>query len=424
MYTPEKRIIRSYEAAPEAIDSSYWKEANHLRIGEQARKYKETNDLYDLEAESRKSFDETLEGLQGQDYAYMQNKVIDARDRLASLFKGKGLKDIRTPEFQTEFYNIAKDLRKEQNGITTSLEQMKQAKALAETRPSFVRAEVDRYLQKQAALPPGQRDVDILKKIQTDPLFFNAYDYSLNLMKDFERSTYSSEKQKGREVQHYEHQYIADLGEYDSNGNFQYNVSDAVLDKHLADPRFYAKMEGMIPADLALRLRKEGNDGALREAVREQASEFIKGIKSLGPDVKLKSSKFIPQESSADRKQNNQNAQINYIMERTMAGKMDALNAFKGSFWSDDFKPVFDENDKTKVIGVKGFYKEKHPILKGKMVNKEMFWPITNDSFDSIQSIVAQIQNYSQGDKDKINFIDPTPQGEAPKKPTKAGRFD
>lgn len=351
MYTPEKRIIRhglaDVKFRPPDMDYEGWKQISRDFIEQREKQYKETNDLYDLQAEQANELNAVLEGTSGKDYEYLQKSIITSRDRLKSLYKGRRLKDTRTPEFQTEAYNIMQDLRNKRNAIDTFHSQVKRANDIAMNSTSIKRGNWQQYLEAQMQLPPDQRDQNLVNTINTNSDFFNAFDHAAGYIAAEDKKEAFYDRETDDFIVNYQADYSPSLGrikEGEGGGEFTFDPSNAFIDKLLrSDRRFYNAMAGMLPAEQADALIKAGHTATtFPQAVRDQTKEFIKAVRGFEPTRKQLSSKMKPtiRASVADKKILKEQEELRIIQNRLLESDERAFNDFisKDVWRNFDFK--------------------------------------------------------------------------------------
>lgn len=423
MYRPETRIIDSGYANikfnPPDMDYEGWKEIGEKYLAQQEKKYKETEDLYDLQNQEAQQLNEVLEGTSGKDYQYLQESIVNARNELKELYKGKRAKETKTPEFQGKLYDIRQSLLNKRNGIDTFHQQAKQATDIAMNTPSIKKREWNEYLMKQAELPPDMRDKNLIAKINTDPLFFNPYDYTSNIIGKLGKSDEQVEVENEDTILNYDVTYRPDLGAIDKKtGQFKFAPSDTLIDQLFAqDPRFYNAMAGMIPAEEAKKYIDEGNSTDFHKTVREQAKKYIEAVKGFGPEFKqtgktTKTWKYY-KPSAADTKAKKEDEEVMAIQQRLLNKDARSFNDYIGDFWrAFDYEYDGDDN----IVGVIATYQEKHPRVKGKMIDKHEFIDVDPDDSGSVKQALNRIKYFSNRDKKQVT-AKPLQQQEKGKEP-------
>lgn len=413
MYRPDTKIIKhglaDVKFNPPDMDYEGWKQINRDYIAQQERKYKETNDLYDLQAEQANELNAALEGTSGKDYEYLQRSIVESRDRLKALYKGKTLKETRTPEFQAELYNIRQGLGDKKNSINTFYGQIKAANDIAANSPSIKKKEWQEYIDAQIQLPPDQRDRNLINKINTDPLFFSAYNQAA-FMAEAEKQAdiqIERENESGDLILTYDGKTRPSLGSFDEKKNFVYNPSDEFVDRVLrSDKRFYNAMAGMLPPEQANALLGAGQDLEFNKAVREQAKKFITTVaqqQGYGSDLgkPTRTTKWWEHQrpTASDKNLQKEEQELKVIQDRLLANDERAFNDFiSKDFWRNfDYEYDGDGN----IVAVVGTYK-----TKDKRGRKEILVPerIEVDPQDpgSVKQAINRIKAFENKNKKGI----------------------
>jgi hypothetical protein len=288
-----------------------------------------TEDLYDLQANQANEFNSVLQGTSGKDYEYLQKSIVDSRDRLKYLYKGKKLKDTRTPEFQSEVYNIKQDLANKRNSIDSFHGQVKQANELAKNRTSIKKKEWEDYIYAQMQLPPDQRDKDLVNKINTDPLFYSAANYGDAFLAKEKTKEVHFLRETDDLITNYEATYRERLGSY-KDGVYTPNMSDALVSEALQDRQFYNAMAGMLPPEQANALIGQGLNKEFDAAVHQQAKKFLTAIQGYDPDEKQLSSKmkYQPRPTASDKKNLEEERQLGIIQQKLLDHDETAFDDF------------------------------------------------------------------------------------------------
>jgi hypothetical protein len=406
MYRPEVRIIRhglaDFNWQGPDMDYDGWKEISRNYQEQTEKQYKETEDLYDIQNQESNDLNKVLDGTSGQDYLYLQQSIIEARDRLKNLYKGKRLKETKTPEFQSELYNVKKDIYGKKNAIESGNKQLLLANEEANNSPSVKKKEWQDYILKQLQLPPDQRDKDPLNKLRTDPLFFNSYDYAKTLIKGQEESAANYDRETKDEILHYNVKYRPDLGHYNEKGKFVFEPSESFVKKLLStDARFRNAMIGMLPPKQAQELVGTGNDGALEEAVVVQAKEFLKAVKGFEPVEKLVSSKmkYHDRPTAGDKERMREEQDLQAIQDRLLKADPRTFNDLIGDFWREF---DFEYDEKGNVKSINATYQEDHPFNVGKKVRRLEQVDVNPTDIGSVQIAVNRIKSFQNKEKKNI----------------------
>jgi hypothetical protein len=435
MYQPNNEIIRSAERDFQFDGNAFGRSIDQLEtenkrsydnyLAEQERTYKETEDLYDIQKRETDSLNDGLKGLSGQDQLYYQQSIIEERDKLASIYKNIHSKgDYRSPEIQAELYALKTRLSDKRNAIDTFHQEAQAVNSLLKDNPSTKTGEVTAYLNAQMQLPPDKRDKNIVEKVQTDPLFFNAYDYAASVIKGREKSNKEIQKENKDLILNYDAEFTPDLEEYDAaSGEFKFNPSDSLVEDLLAkDKRFYNAMKGMIPATQARKLVDSGNDGLLEDAVKDQAKEYLKTVKGFEAKLKqtgktVKSWNYY-KPTSTDSKKKDEEQEVAAIQQRLNNSDIRAFDDYLGTHWKE-FQYEFD--DERKPIAIIASYEGDHPSRKGKKITKKQIIDIDPEDKGSVAQALNIIKRFNYTDKDNVT-AKPLSAPETKKK-TK-GRFD
>jgi hypothetical protein len=411
MYTPSNQIVKSGLAGVDIDPSGLanqvgqnLKEASGIFIDHVKNKYKETNDLYDIQNDELKSLDSVLEGAKGQDYLYLQKSVIESRDKIKSLFKGKKLKETRTPEFQTELYNTKRDLDKKRRSIDTFYDQAKSATESAFNTPSIKKKEWQEYLNQQVQLPPDQRDLDLVGKVNTDPLFFNPYDHTTSILQTLGKADEQVEKETKDLILNYDATYRPDLGKFNSNGEFEFSPSDQLIDKIISsDKRFANAMAGMLPAEQANKLIAEGNTTALNDAIRTQTKEYLKTVQGFGPEFKqtgktVKSWNYYkPSASETTKKKIDE--EVLAIQKNLQNGFAESFDDYRGDHWNGF---DFEYDGDGKISAVIGTYVDQDAPKWKKDRTKKEYIPVDPDDENSVRQALNRVKYFSNKDKKQV----------------------
>lgn len=332
-YRPETRIIRhglaDVKFRPPDMDYEGWKQISRDYIAERERQYKETQDLYDIQADQANELNSVLQGTSGKDYEYLQKSIVSSRDRLKALYKGKRLKDTKSPEFQTELYNIRQDLMNKRNSIDSFHGQVKAANDFAANRPSIKKKEWEDYIYAQMALPPDQRETNLVNKVKTDPLFFSAANYGDAFLAKEKTKEAHFQRETEDLITNYEATYRPRLGSYKDNV-YTSNMSDDLVNEALQDRQFYNAMAGMLPAEQANKLIGQGLTNDFDAAVRAQAKKFLTAINGYDPDEKQLTSKMKYQyrPTVGDKKIAQEERELEIIQQRLLDNDLRTFNDF------------------------------------------------------------------------------------------------
>jgi hypothetical protein len=362
-YTPEKRIIRHGLAdvrfnSPD-MDYQGWKEINQRFIDERERQYKETNDLYDLQSEQANELSAALEGTTGKDYEYLQKSIVESRNRLKELYKGKKIKDTRSPEFQTQLYNLRQDLANKRNAIDSFHGQVKTANDIAMNTPSIKRKEWQDFLNTQMQLPPDARNRNLVSEINTNPLFFNPYDYAAGVMKSEDEKEAFYDRETADLIINYQANYKPSLGrikEGAAGGEFVIDPSNTFIDKLLrGDRRFYNAMAGMLPPDQANALIGAGNTSTtFPQAIRDVTKNYMKAVSGFEPTRKQLTSKMKPtiRPTVSDKKLLKEQEELQIIQNRLLENDERAFNDFISKDVWRSFAFEYDtDGNVNKIVG-------------------------------------------------------------------------
>ncbi len=249
-YSPTVQYVRSghRDYNPPAIDTKLDESAALMEGGVKtitdaiSQKYQDTEDFYDIQKKEAESLNKALDGLDGADYEYTMKKVVEKRDQLAELFKGKKLKDYNSPEFQKQLFDIKKDLSLVANGSGSSRAGLTKAKDLVKTIPHYKQDEAYKWIASQTQLPPDQREQDPVGFLMSDPQFRNPADFIIGWAKKQGEETSPLIKRTGNVV--YDSEMINYRGVYDNAGGFV--LSDDAVDQMFQEqPWFFTSMQNM-----------------------------------------------------------------------------------------------------------------------------------------------------------------------------------
>lgn len=413
MYVPEKRIIRHGLANVKftAPEGSHYADAagdvyRHLKE-KREKEYKETNDLYDLQAKQANEFDSALQGTQGKDYESLQTSIVGYRDEIKELYKGKTLKETKTPEFQRKLYDIRQGLATQKNVINTFHGQVKEANDQAKNSRSINQKEWSGFINTQMQLPPEQREKDLVKKLNTDPLFFSSNDYTASILESEKTMDEQFERETKDLILNYDGTYRPSLGQY-KNGEFIYNPSDELVDKLLkGDKRFSNQMIGMLPPEAAEEMIGAGMTRSVNQAVRNVTKEYIIAIAKQGygapnekPVGKTVKTWNYYRPTTAEDKDNKENQEINVIQQRLNNADPSTFNDYKGELWK---KFNLHYNDETgEVIGVEATREVEDEWVKGLKRPKVEFFPVDPKDAGSVKSVINQIKHYKTTDTKSV----------------------
>lgn len=424
MYTPQKTIIRSDFAQPPALDSSYFKEAQRTHLAAQERKYQETNDFYDLQREEMQDLSKVLEGTTGADHQYLNKLVVDVRDEYKETLRGLKLKDYNTPEVQDKIFEIKNRLVKAKNLSTTSLEHIKQAYMLSK-QDHMKEGEFTRYLTQQLALPPDQRDPDLLNRVQTDPLFFNGYDYLTSVLDGLKTTTEPLQRKDDNFFYSYEATYRPELGYFDKNGQWVFEPKGEVIDQALTNPLFYNTVVGLMPPELVKSLTDSGNKTELKKAVKERAKEYMhevfvreeegKTVTPFDPELKQKGRTLNPlkyqRPTAGQRDKQTFEREVMAIQQRLQNDNPLAFDEYISPDGWRGFTFEYDDNGKiNKIIGT---MVDKSSLFYGKLPGdpptriEEI--PVNIDDEGSVQQALSRIKFVFSKDKDEVTAEPMTP---------------
>jgi hypothetical protein len=411
MYSPSSQIIRSAyrdvnidprEMARHAGENI--KNSSKEFVDMVKERYNQTDDLYDLQNAELKNLDQALEGAKGQDYLYLQKSVVEARDKIKDLFKGKRIKDTKTPEFQSQLYSTKQDLFKIKNANDTFYDQAKQANDIVTNDPSMKKKEWKDYLNKQLQLPPNQRDADLVNKVGTDPLFFNPYDYSSAILKNLGKADEQIEKETKDLILNYDATYRPDLGKFNDKGEFEFQPSDQLIDKILSsDKRFANAMAGMLPAEQANKLIDDGNSTALNDAIKEQTKSYLKTVHGFGPELKqtgktVKTWNYYKPNSSQVKDQKIDD-EVKAIQQNLQNGLAESFDDYRSDHWSQfDYEYDGDGN----ITAVVGTYVDKDAPKWKKDRTKKEYIPVNPDDANSVRQALNRIKYFGNKDKKQI----------------------
>lgn len=370
MYVPEKRIIRHGLANVKftAPEGSHYAEGFGKLAEYQEKKYKETNDLYDLQKEQADQLNSALEGTSGKDYEYLQQSIVEKRDKIKELYKGKTLKETRTPEFHAELYNIFQDLGNKKNSISTFHKEANEANKIAANTPSIKKKEWQEYINAQMQLPPDQRDKDLINKINTDPGLFSSYNYGDMIVSAEKQADIQIERENetGDLILSYDGKYRPSLGAFNDKKEFVYSASDDVVDRALkGDKRFYNQMAGMLPPEQSQALLWAGQDFEFNKAVKDQAKKFLGAISQqqgygsdLGKPTKTVKWWEHQRPTATDKKFLQEENELKVIQQRLLGNDERAFNDFLSKdFWRNfDYEYDGDGN----IVAINGTYKTKN----------------------------------------------------------------
>jgi hypothetical protein len=407
MYRPEVRIIRhglaDFNWQGPDMDYDGWKEIARNYQEQVEKQYQETEDLYDIQNREANDLNKVLEGTSGQDYIYLQQSIVEARDRLKNLYKGKRLKETKTPEFQAELYNIRKDISDKRNSIDSVHKQLIIANEEANNTPSVKKSEWQKYVYNQLQLPPERRDKDPLNKLRTDSLFFNSYDYARKMLRDLDKASVNYDRDTKDEILHYNATYAPDLGRYE-NGKFIFDPSEALVGKLLTtDPRFKSAMVGLLPPQQSKDLVGSGNDSALDDAIISQTKEFLKAVKGFEPAEKLASSKmkYHNRPTAGDKRLMLEGQNLATIQQRLQDGDTRAFDDLIGDFWRD-FDYEYDSNGN--IYKINAVYQEEHPFYPGKMQTRIEEINVNPSDEGSVLQAINRIKSHQNREKKNIIF--------------------
>ena len=411
MYTPNSQTVQSgyrgvnvdFSPLTDTVNRNTQR-SSELFIEHAKNRYKETSDLYDIQMDEMKNLDSVLDGAKGQDYLYLQKSVVEARDRVKELFKGRTPKEFRTPEFQTELYNIKRDLSKKKNSIDTFYSQIQNSQELSNS-PSIRKKEWHDYILSQVSLPPDQRDPDIVQRLQTDPLFFNPYDYTVTILETLGKADKQIQRETDDLILNYDATYRPDLGSYNEKGEFEFAPSEDLVKRILSsDKRFFNAMVGMLPAEQANKLVNEGNTSMLNEAVLQQTREYLKTVHGFGPDEKqtgktVKSWQYY-KPTASQTKQTELTEEINAIQQRLLNGDTRAFDDYLSADFWQSFDYEYDNDGKITAV-VATHIDQDAPKWKKNAVKTEYVAVDPNDP-GSVKQALNRIKYFAGKDKKQV----------------------
>lgn len=414
MYTPEKRIIRHGAAdvkfrGPD-MDYEGWNRIIDNFRKDHEKQYKETNDLYDLQRDQLKSLDSVLQGTSGKDYEYLQQSVVDARDKVKNLYKGKRLSDTKTPEFERQLYEITQGLANKKNSIGTVYDQIKLSKEYADNNPSIRKDAFHDFVNYQLSLPPDERDKDILNQVKTNPLFFAPYNHGTAAITkegiadtELKNETDDLITNLGAEYRPSIGSYVPGTDKY-KNPVFVFNPSDDFVSRTLnGSKHFYNAMAGMLPPEKSNELVNSGNTMAFQEAVHAQAKTYLKTIaeqQGLGPKTKPTSSKmkYVARATTYDKKLAAEGNEIRVVQSRLQDGDERAFDDLIGDFWRGF---DFEVDNNGQVSGIIGNYEveDQRAWKKGQMISKTEFVPVDPSDEGSVKIAINRIKSFANKEK-------------------------
>lgn len=395
-----------------------WSQLTQNFLAERQRQYEETNDFYDLQREEVKDIASVLEGTYGTDNKYLNELVVQARNEYKELLKGLKLKDYNTPAVQDKIFEIKNRLSKAKNVSATSLEQIKQAYALSKT-DHMKEGEFNRYLTSQMALPPDQRDPDLLAKVQTDPLFINGYDYLTSVLDARKSTTEPLQRKDANFFYSYEATYRPDLGYFDKSGEWVFDPKPEVIDDALKNPQFYNLILGMMDPDDVQKMTATGNKNELKKAVKEMTKTYMnevfmreEGGKRVGPydpQLEQKGRTLNPSKytrpTTYDKEKNDLNSEVNAIQQRLLSNNAQAFDEYISPDGWRGFA-LEDSNKDGKIDKIIGTMVDKSHFMYGKlpgtppMRTEEI--SVNIDDAGSVQQALSRIKFVLSKDKEDV----------------------
>lgn len=366
MYNPNSQIV---DGLGQIRGDYHVNTSGPYDISRMKSRYKESDDLYDLQNQQASEVDSLLENTTGKDFLYMQDSIVKYRDDLKNLYKSAAsTKDVKSPEFQTKLFQIRSELNKKANSINTFYSQVKEADKFASTTPSVKKNEWNAFLRQQLELPPDQRDANVLKTIQSDPLFFNPYDYAASVLKELPEADHFYTEDDGQQLINFEAKYRPDLGHFDTRGNFKFEPSDYAIEKVLTEnTHFKNTMAGLLPAAEANELIGEGNHGTYTDALKDVTKKYLQQVHGFEPNRIQKSSKMKHVESSAsEKKELAEKQEALAIQQNLQNGHADALEDYKVGSWNK-FDINYAEDGQVEIAAHYTDDKEDRPSKKNKI---------------------------------------------------------
>lgn len=402
---------------------------NHLAqnfIAERQRQYNETNDFYDLQREEMQDLSKVLEGTYGADNQYLNNLVVKARDEYKEVLKGLKLKDYNSPAVQDKIFELKNRLMKAKNLSATSLEQIKQGVALSKG-DHMKEDDISLELRKQLSLPPDQRDPDILLKLQTDPLYFNLYDYLTKVLDSRKTITEPLQKRDDNFFYSFKATYRPELGYFDKGGDWVFDPRPEVIEEALQNTQFYNGIIGMMKPELVKSLRGSGDKNKLKEAVHNKAKEYMQAVfireeggKRVGvydPQLEQTGRTLNPAKYSRpttyDKREDDMENEVAAVKQRLIDGNPKALDEYIADDGYTHFGFKYDSQGRIiKIIASR--LDTKNPLHTLSPEKAMKYEPIDVDPDDpgSVRQLINRLKYPRRSDKDKVQAYPLRPQPE------------
>lgn len=429
-YQPARTIVQSgFRGVRQEGPNIDWSTIADGFLQAQERKYKETNDYYDIQREEMNSLASVLNGTFGADNSYLNRMVIDARNEYKELLKGTKPRDYRSPEIQDKIFEIKNKLARAKNLSATSLEQIKSAYTKAKGTPSIKEGEVTKYLESQLMLPPDQRDPDIANKISTDSLFFNLYDHETRVLDARKTATKPIQRKDDNFFYSYEATYRPDLGYFDKDDKWVFDPREEVIDQMLSNPQAYNAVLGLLPPDQVKKLKDTGNTNMLEKAVRDMAKQHLRevfvreeGGGAYDPMLEQKGRTLNPakyqRQTVAEKNEAKFDQEVAAIQQRLKDNNPLAFGEYiSPDGWRGfDFEYDADGN----ITGIVGTMVNKNDIMYGKTMGEPptttQFIPVDVDDIASVKQALSRIKFVFSKDKAKVT-ADPLQKPDNTKKP-------
>jgi hypothetical protein len=440
MYTPRTETIRSEQAYIRQEDDNITAEPYLKLLQEQKedkeKKYQEQEDYYDFQKKEADDLNKTLEGLRGQDYIAQQEKILEARNKMAAFFKdkAKNRKDFESNiDLQNELWKIKQEVAAMRNSTDTFHGSIAKTVAAIKEDPMIRSDRANAYIEKITKEPMFDkdgnpvRDPDPYKTIMEDPQFYDPYE-KIERTFDLEQKQWSTQGHADGKFS-YTTTYNPRLYKWNpQTKKVEFEPSEELLDEMLQDERFRRVLFNQIHPDLPRNTDLSEKNIAVQKEIREEAKRMIKGFQRLNePQTKIDEELTVPRtyagrgatKAEEDKKRFQEN--VANLQKNLAKGDPNALQQFVGNYWKE-IKIEDAGNGKKRVVakvevdgpGPGGFGKTK------KIVEKEIFKALDPSDEGSVGNLLMTLISASKDAKLKEGIrvfeSDYTPEEPQPKK--------
>lgn len=329
-------------------------------------RYQETEDFYDIQKKEQESLSKALDGLDGSDYEYTMKKVVESRDKLAEVFKGKKLKDYNSPEFQKQLFDIKKELSLVANSSSSTKNGLVKSKDLVKTIPHYKQDAANQWIASQTQLPPDQREQDPVGFLMSDPQFRNPADFVISWAKKQGEESSPVIRKTGNVV--YDSAVTNYRSVYDKEGKSVLS-DESVEQMFMEQPWFFTSMQNMAndPRENKM-IVGSGHTSLEREDVVAFTKQYISEIEALKNRENAKGSTFKMESAKPTAVQQKEESEKNAIADfqkRLLSGDTNPAQEFLSAAgdrgWAG-FETVKDQSGR--VVQIKTKARQYNPRKK------------------------------------------------------------